>query len=102
MIRNDLKFNGRVIYLSDDKSIILPQERQYKNLKLVSNKAIDLTNSHRITRKGLSTKEQYVIQRAQGAYIALVCQPEAIYDLSISIQATKVNEKDVKLLNKHL
>ena len=59
-IENDLKFNGGVIQLQDDGSITLTQERQCKNLKLVSTKTIDSTSSRGITRKELLTKEQYV------------------------------------------
>ena len=70
---NDLKFNGGAIHLQDDGSLTLTQERQCQNLKLVSNKTVDSTSSRGITRKELSTKEQYVTQRARGAYIALVC-----------------------------
>ena len=68
----------------------------------MSNKTVDSTSSRGITRKELSTKEQYVAQRARGAYIALVCQPKATYDLLVAAQAIKVTEKDVKLLNKRL
>jgi hypothetical protein len=68
----------------------------------VSNKTVDLTSSQGITHKELSTKEQYVTQRARGAYIALVCQPKATYDLLVAAQAIKITEKDVKLLNKRL
>jgi hypothetical protein len=50
----------------------------------VSNKTVDLTSSQGITRKELSTKEQYVAQQARGAYIALVCQPKATYDLLVA------------------
>jgi hypothetical protein len=82
--------------------LTLTQERQCQNLKLVSNKTVDLTSSRGIIRKELSTKEQYVAQRAQGAYIALVCQPKAAYDLLVAAQAIKVTKKDVKLLNKRL
>lgn len=101
-IENDLKFNGGTIQLQDDGSVTLTQERQCKNLKLVSTKTVDSTSSRGITRKELTTKEQYVAQRARGAYIASVCQPEATYDLSVAAQAIEVTEKDVKSLNKRI
>ena len=78
------------------------QERQCKNLKSISNNTTDLTSSRGVVRKGLSTKEQYVAQRARGAYVASVCQPEATYDLSVAAQATAVAGDDVKSLNKRL
>jgi post-segregation antitoxin (ccd killing protein) len=46
--------------------------------------------------------DQYVAQRARGAYIASVCQPEAAYDLSVAAQAVEPTEKDVSALNKRL
>jgi len=78
------------------------QERQCKNLKLVSHNTSNLTSSRRVVRKGLLTKEQYVAQRVRGAYVASVCQPEATYDLSVVAQATDVTNEDVKSLNKRL
>jgi hypothetical protein len=98
----DLKFNGGIIHLQDDGSITLTQERQCKNLKLVLNKSVDSTSSRGVTREHLSTKEQYVAQRARGAYIASVCQPEAAYDLSVAAQATDITDKETALLNKRL
>jgi hypothetical protein len=63
----------------------------------------DTTTSSRGTvRQGLSTKEQYVAQRARGAYIATVCQPEAAFDLSTAAQAIDPTDDDVKALNKRL
>jgi hypothetical protein len=61
-----------------------------------------MTSSRGAIRQNLNTKEQYIAQRARGAYIASVCQPEAAYDLSIAAQAIKLTEKDVKTLNKRI
>jgi hypothetical protein len=101
-IGNNIKFNGGIIQLRDDGSVTLTQERQCKNLRLVANSTTDTTSSRGVTRKGLSTKEQYVAQRARGAYIASVCQPEAAYDLSVAAQAVDITDKDVKALNKRI
>ena len=43
-----------------------------------------MTSSRGAIRQNLNTKEQYIAQRARGAYVASVCQPEAAYDLSIA------------------
>jgi hypothetical protein len=99
---HDLKFNGGIIHLEDDESITLTQERQYKNLKLVRSEDTSMTSSRGAIRQNLNTKEQYIAQRARGAYVASVCQPEAAYDLSIAAQAIKLTEKDVKTLNKRI
>ena len=41
-------------------------------------------------------------QRARGAYIASICQPEAAFDCSIAAQHQNPGKEDVKALNKHL
>jgi hypothetical protein len=43
-----------------------------------------------------------VAQRARGAYITTVCQPESSYDLSFATQVTDPQEADVKQLNKRI
>jgi hypothetical protein len=103
-IEKDLKFNGAIIKLTNDGNITLTQERQCKNLKVVTNKdnTADTTSSRGITRKDLPTKERYIAQRARGAYIASVCQPEAAYDLSVAAQVVDVDDKGIKALNKRL
>ena len=41
-------------------------------------------------------------QRARGAYLAGLCQPEAAFDLSIAAQHQEPAEEDVKALNSRL
>jgi hypothetical protein len=41
-------------------------------------------------------------QRARGAYIALTCQPEASFDLSVAAQAQQPSDKDIREINKRL
>jgi hypothetical protein len=45
---------------------------------------------------------QAYVQRARGAYIATVCQPEAAFGLSSAAQVTEPNEDDINKLNKVL
>ena len=47
-------------------------------------------------------KDQYIAQRARGAYIATVCQPEAAFDLSFAAQVTDPEPANIKLLNKRI
>lgn len=47
-------------------------------------------------------KDQYVAQRARGAYVATMCQPEASFDLSFAAQVTNPQDEDAKALNKRL
>ena len=95
-----LKFNGSLIQLIPD-GITLTQERQCKNLSPISTKLATSTGSRGATRT-LTPKDQYIAQRARGAYIASVCQPEASFDLSFAAQVINLVEDDTKNLNKRL
>jgi hypothetical protein len=95
-----LKFNGGLIHLVAD-GITLTQERQCKNLSTISTKAAISTGSRGTTRT-LTPKDQYVAQRARGAYVASVCQPEASFDLSFAAQVINPAEEDARALNKRL
>ena len=46
--------------------------------------AADLTGSRGMIRLNVSTKDQFVAQRARGVYLATVSQPEAAFDLSFA------------------
>jgi hypothetical protein len=83
-----LRFNGGLIQLVSDgitsDRITLTQERQCKNLSTISIKPAASTSSRGVTRTLLTPKDQYIAQRARGAYIASVCQPEASFNLSFA------------------
>jgi hypothetical protein len=98
---HDLKFNGGIIHV-DDAGITLTQVRQCKNLETVSENNTTTTSIRGAVRQDLSIKDQYVAQRARGAYIASVCQPEAAYDLSVAAQAVEPTKNDVTNLNKRI
>jgi hypothetical protein len=85
---NPLEFNGCKLQLEDD-DIIITQKGQAKQLKLVDPRAKD-------------APQQYVAQRARGAYIASICQPEASYDLSVAAQVKDPEEADIDALNKRI
>ena len=63
---------------------------------------MDLTSSHRETRKTVNIKDQYIAQCVRGAYIVIVCQPESAYDLSFAAQAVDLQKENVKQLNKRI
>jgi len=63
---------------------------------------MDLTSSRGETYKTVNTKDQYAAQRARGAYIATVCQPESAYDLSFAAQVVDPQEENIKQLNKRI
>jgi hypothetical protein len=58
----------------------------------------DSTSFRGVTRGLLTPKDQYIAQRARGAYIASICQPEASFDLSFAAQVinpVKDNRKNL-------
>ena len=85
-----------------ENSLELTQEQHCQNLGAVLHEAINLTSSRGVIRKSVLPKGQYIAQRARGAYIVMVCQPEAAYDLSTAAQVTSPMEQDEKKLNKRL
>ena len=80
-----LDFNGFIITLGD--SIKISQQKQAKNIILLPKSF---------------TKEQYVAQRARGAYIATVSQPQAAFALSYAAQITEPTNEDAQYLNRCL
>lgn len=95
-----LKFNGGLIQQLAD-GISLTQEQQCHNLNAISSRTSTSTGTRGVTRV-LTPKDQYIAQRARGAYIASMCQPEASFDLSFAAQAVNPTEIDAKALNKRL
>jgi hypothetical protein len=97
-----LKFNGGHIQLADD-TLVLTQERQCANIRLVDRRARDLEGTRGKIRRSVPPKDQYVAQRARGAYVATVSQPEAAFDLSFAAQVTgDPTDDDIKRLNRRL
>lgn len=99
--KHPLKFNGGVIRLNN-RVLTLTQEKQCGNLTTVKLTPSTSTNYRGITRGSLTPKDQYIAQRARGAYIASVCQPEASFDLSFAAQVINPTEADAKELNKRI
>ncbi|KAF6806221.1 hypothetical protein CMUS01_14421, partial [Colletotrichum musicola] len=86
-----LIFNGGIVSLTSatDTSITLIQKGQGTKLQL-----IDTTSP--------TAQQDYVQQRARGAYIASICQPEACFDLSTAAQHKEPNDENIKALNRRL
>ena len=84
-----LNFNGCMLSEQADGSLRLRQKDQAKKIKLVDPKSTD-------------RKKEYMEQRARGAYIATICQPEASFDLSIAAQHQDPSDDDITALNKRL
>jgi hypothetical protein len=62
--------------------------------------SIDLIDSRDQIRKMMTSKDQYVVQRARSAYIATMTQSKAAFDLSLAAQITNFKKKDAKRLNR--
>jgi hypothetical protein len=93
-----LLFNGCVLSLRGTQ-MILCQKDQGKKLRKVDTKSPTSAGSHDLEQQ---QRQQYIEQRARGAYIASICQPEAAYDLSVAAQHQNPNKDDVATLNKRL
>lgn len=96
-----IKFNGAQIRLDGD-DIMLTKETHVGGISLVTSQNAESIRVRGITRIKLSRKEQYVAQRARGAYMVSVCQPEASFDLSYAVQTTEYTDDDVASLNRRL
>ncbi|GAO20099.1 hypothetical protein UVI_02042530 [Ustilaginoidea virens] len=93
-----------------------PKTRLSPTVPLIFNGCILTANSGGMTlcQKGQSKKittidkntptaqRNYVEQRARGAYVATVCQPEASFDLSVAAQHQQPDPEDIARLNKRL
>ncbi len=101
-----IKFNDELIILANDdndKSLLLTQSKQFDQIRLIDVKiSIDLISSRDEVRKMITSKDQYIAQRAKEAYIVIVSQFEASFDLSFAAQTINLKEKDAKRLNQRL
>ena len=86
-VDSKLMFNGCILTLNADGSIDLTQKNQGTKLNLVM---------------GDNQKQAYLEQRARGAFIASICQPEAVFDLSTAAQHQDPDDTAIKLLNRRL
>ena len=96
-----LRFNSSLIAESA-QGVILNQERTYVLICTVQEQNADTTSSRGKIWKNVTPAEQYVAQRALGAYVASMCQPEASFDLLYAAQAMSLTEDNIKALNKRL
>ncbi|KAM4056999.1 polyprotein [Hirsutella rhossiliensis] len=83
-----LEFNGCTL-LAEKDDLIIQQKGQGQKLA-----TIFLSSTDRA--------QQYAQQRARGAYIASICQPEATFDYSVAAQVQQPEAPDYKTLNKRI
>ncbi|KAI0992084.1 hypothetical protein K3495_g16102, partial [Podosphaera aphanis] len=97
-----LQFNGSIFILNKDYSVDLRQNGQGKKIEL-----IDASLGHNSTIKhdlaiNSTIKKAYIQQRARGAYLASICQPEACYELSVAAQIQNPSRDHITKLNGRL
>ncbi|KAI0994393.1 hypothetical protein K3495_g13789 [Podosphaera aphanis] len=80
-----LEFNGSKL-TARDEDIILQQKGQGNRLETIDIATADYA-------------QKYAEQRARGAYLASICQPEASFDLSVAAQIQQPNSDACKKLN---
>jgi hypothetical protein len=101
-----IKFNDEIISLIEIISknsyiLFLTQSKQFDKIRLINISAsIDLIDSRNQIRKMMTSKDQYVVQRARRAYIAIMTQSEVSFDLFLAAQVINSKEEDAKRLNK--
>jgi hypothetical protein len=107
ILNNSLKFNDtRIERLGsiDQRIIYYRQEAHIQDIQLIQSIESIITNARDKIRIKLTSKEQYVIQRARETYLTSICQFEASFDLSHAVQFTDSTfcSDDVIALNKRL
>ncbi|TQN66825.1 hypothetical protein CSHISOI_08613 [Colletotrichum shisoi] len=86
---NPLMFNGGIVSIANDGKVALKQKGQGLKLETIDPKSVTAIGD-------------YVRQRARGAYIATVCQPEASFDLSTAAQHQHPGQEEIAALNRRL
>jgi hypothetical protein len=115
IIFTSIKFNDEIIslikseftsknsYSLNNYNLSLTHSKQFDQIRLINISAsIDLINSRDQIRKTLTSKDQYVVQRARNAYIVTMTQSEVSFDLFLTAQIINSKEEDAKRLNRRL
>jgi hypothetical protein len=99
---NSLKFNDTRIERIEDDTIYFRQETHIQDIRLIQSTETIVTNARDKVRIMLTSRDQYIAQRAREAYLASICQSEASFDLSHAAQFTEMSSDDINVLNKRL
>jgi hypothetical protein len=98
-----IKFNNEMIIIDSSGTLLLNQFKQFDQIRLINMTiSVDLIDSRDQIRKMVTSKDQYVAQRARDAYIVIMTQSEASFDFSLTAQVINLKEEDAKRLNKRL
>ncbi len=101
-----IKFNDEMINIITNKNdyiLSLTQLSQFDQIRLINiSVSVDLISSRDQIKKMMTSKDQYVAQRAKEAYIVTMTQSEASFDLFLITQITNSKEEDAKRLSQRL
>jgi hypothetical protein len=96
-----IKFNDEMIIIDSSDILLLNQFKQFDQIRLINMTiSVDLIDSRSQIKKMITSKDQYVAQRARNAYRVIMIQSEASFDLSLIVQVINLKEEDAKRLNK--
>jgi hypothetical protein len=107
-----IKFNDEIISLieiiskndfiknnKNDYRLSFTQLSQFDQIRLINiSTSIDLISSRDQIRKSVTSKDQYVAQRARDAYIVIMTQSKVSFDLFLTVQVINLKEEDAKRL----
>jgi hypothetical protein len=98
-----IKFNDETIIINSSDTLLFNQIKQFDQIRLINMTiSVDLIDLRSQIRKMITSKDQYVAQRAKDAYIIFMTQSEVNFDLVLIIQIINFKEEDAKRLNKRL
>jgi hypothetical protein len=106
MIFISIKFNDEIINLieiisKNSYNLSFIQFKQFDQIQLINLLiSTDLINSRNQIRKMITSKDQYVTQKAKRTYIAIMTSSEVNFNLFLTAQIINSKEKDSKRLNK--
>jgi hypothetical protein len=96
-----IKFNDEIIIINSSNTLLLNQLKQFDQIRLINMTiSVDLIDSREQIRKMMTSKDQYVTQRARETYIITMTQSKVAFDLSLAVQVINFKEEDAKRLNK--
>jgi archaeosine-15-forming tRNA-guanine transglycosylase len=96
-----IKFNDEMIIIDSSDILLFSQFKQFGQIRLINMTiSVDLIDSRNQIRKMMTSKDQYVVQRARDAYIVIMTQSKTSFDLFLIAQVTNFKEEDVKRLNR--
>lgn len=96
-VNTPLLFNGCILTI-EGETCCIRQKDQGKKIDIIKDAGPD--GEQQATQQ--QVVQQYIEQRARGAYVASICQPEASFDLSIAAQHQEPTKEDIAALNKRL